>query len=80
MNDGIMGTMTNPFDLLGSKLESQSASEIAREIGISRQYLHQVVNRHRPMGPKILEWLGIEKAVTYRKRNGHGAKRERSGR
>ena len=81
MNDASIAAMTNPFDLLAERLELQSASEIAREIGVSRQYLHQVVNRDRTMGPKILAYLGIEKQVTYQKRNGANAKsRGRNGR
>lgn len=74
MNDDSIGRMTNPFELLGDRLQTQSASDIAREIGVSRQYLHQVAKGHRPMGPKILDWLGIERSVTYRKINGTATK------
>ena len=37
----------------------------AEAIGISPQYLHDVLNGHREPGPIILKWLGAKKIIMY---------------
>lgn len=72
--------MENPLALLEKRLETQTAVAIAAEIGVSPAYLSMVRRDKKPIGPKVLAYLGIEKQVTY-KRNGNGAaKRGRNGR
>lgn len=64
--------MIDPIRLLRESLDGRSQSEMARKIGVSPQYLHDVLNERRGPGDKILTYLGIEKVVTYRKRKGNG--------
>jgi hypothetical protein len=53
---------------LDKVLESESQASVARKIGISPQYLGQVVARKHPISEKILSYLGWERYVAYRRR------------
>jgi len=64
--------MIDPIRMLRESLDGGNQAEMARKIGISPQYLHDVLNERRGPGDKILAWLGIERVVTYRKRKGNG--------
>ena len=44
-----------------------SQLELAEEIGISPVFLCAVMNGRKAPSPKILKFLGLEKAVSYRK-------------
>lgn len=44
----------------------ENVSRVARELGVSPQYLHDVLNGRRQPGKTILASLGIQKVVTYR--------------
>lgn len=52
-------------DLLKQKQSDGTQAQLAREIGITPQYLHDVFHGRRAPGPKILEYLRIEKRETY---------------
>lgn len=65
--------MIDPIRLLRASLGSSSQVEVARKIGISPQYLHDVLNERRGPGDKILEYLGIERVITYRRRKVNGS-------
>jgi len=59
-----------PLALLKAKKDGKSLRGMAREMGISAMYLHQVLNGKRGPGPKILAYLGLERvevAPSYRK-------------
>ncbi len=43
-----------------------SQQEFARRMGISAQYINDVVRGRREPGQKILDALGIERVVSYR--------------
>ena len=43
-----------------------NVSQVARELNISPQYLHDFLNGRRQPGDKILSAVGITKVVTYR--------------
>jgi hypothetical protein len=45
-------------------------SHLAKEWHISPAYLSDVLNQRRSPGESILSPLGLERIVTYRKRNG----------
>jgi hypothetical protein len=62
--------MPNPLELIEARLKTQTASQLADAIGVSAQYLSMVRRKLKPVGPKILTYLGIERAVTYRALNG----------
>lgn len=51
--------------LIKDKKGDGSQSDLARAMGITPQYLHDVLNGRRAPGPKILEYLGIEKRENY---------------
>jgi len=40
----------------------------ARSMGIHPNFLSDVLNRRLPIGPTIMEIIGVEKVVTYRKK------------
>lgn len=44
-----------------------TARDWAEKHGVSAPYISDVLNRHRAPGTKILEALGLERVVTYRK-------------
>jgi hypothetical protein len=39
---------------------------LARKLGISAQYLHDILNARREPGESVLGYLGLEKVVVYR--------------
>ena len=51
--------------LLKKKQGSGSQSDLAKAIGITPQYLHDVFYKRRSPGPKILAFLKIEKREDY---------------
>lgn len=57
----------NPVELLRKRMEGRSLRALAREIPCSAPYLSDIFNGNRPAGPKILKYLGIEKAITYKR-------------
>lgn len=57
--------MTNPRELLREALRNTKQYELAQKIGISAQNLCDVLREHREPGEKILDFLGLEKRVTY---------------
>lgn len=60
--------MIDPIRMLRESLGTDSQADVARKIGISPQYLHDVLNERRGPGEKILDYLGLERIITYRKR------------
>lgn len=62
--------MTDPIELLRSMMTGRSLRTTAKDLGISAAYLSDILTLKRPVGPKVLAALGIEKQVTYRKSNG----------
>lgn len=60
--------MIDPIRMLRESLDGRSQAEMAKKIGISPQYLHDVLNERRGPGEKILDFLGLEKVVLYRRR------------
>ncbi len=49
-----------------------SQKALAKKIGITPQYLNNVINFRQDPGPIILEYLGVEKVVSYKGREEHG--------
>jgi len=48
----------------------RSLRTLATELDISAAYLSDIFLKKRPIGPKVLKALGLEKRVTYHKANG----------
>jgi transcriptional regulator with XRE-family HTH domain len=59
----------NPINLMRKRLEKMTQSELASELGISVSYLSDILNDRRDPGPRVLEALGVEKVVSYRKKS-----------
>lgn len=47
-----------------------SQKALAKEAGISEQYLSDVMQGRRDIGDKILKWFGMERVVYYRRIDG----------
>jgi transcriptional regulator with XRE-family HTH domain len=67
--------MESPLSILRERVESKSQRAVAQELGVSPQYLCDVLAERREPGKSILDALGLEKKVSYRKINGRGAKK-----
>jgi len=60
----------DPLKLLQKELETCSQKDLAKRIGISQQYLNDMLKRHRRVYGKALDYLGLEEVTTYRRKNG----------
>lgn len=65
--------MDNPMTELRSRVGASSQAQVAKDLGISPQYLNDVLNERREPGKKILQALGLERLVVYVKSNGSRA-------
>lgn len=63
--------MIDPLKLLQKELETCSQKELAKRIGISQQYLNDMLHRHRRVYGKALDYLGLEEITIYRRKQ-HG--------
>ncbi len=48
--------------------DAGSAKDLARRLGISETYLSNVRRGHQAPGPLLLETLGLERVVVYRRK------------
>jgi hypothetical protein len=55
---------------LAALLNRRPRSQVAQEIGVSTQFLGMVHDGKKRPGPKVLEYLGIEEQLIYRRLNG----------
>jgi transcriptional regulator with XRE-family HTH domain len=59
--------MLNPLEALRSRVErAESQASLARELGVSPQYLNDVLAERRPPSERLLAALGIE--IVYRRK------------
>lgn len=54
--------------MLERRIAKSTAKQVAEDIGVSASYLSEVIRGSRDPGPKILDALGLEKVVTYRRK------------
>lgn len=54
---------------IGIQIEG-SQKGFAQKIGVSEQYLSDILKGRREPGPKILKWFGLERTVYYRRIDG----------
>jgi transcriptional regulator with XRE-family HTH domain len=64
--------MIDPIRELEARKAGRSLRAIAQEIGVTAPYIHDILRGRRDPGPKVLEYLGLEKTVkpariTYRR-------------
>ena len=62
--------MLDPMSVLRKRLDGRTQKEVAAEIGVSPQYLNDALSGYRDIGPKMLDGLGLERVVTYRRKTG----------
>lgn len=69
MRDGyhIMAPMNILRQELAALLKSRQRAQVAQEIGVSTQFLGMVHDGKKRPGPKILEYLGFEETLIYRR-------------
>lgn len=62
-----MKRLTKPelIELMRRRQGDRTASEFARELGITPQYLSDVYADRREPGPAILNGLGLQREVAY---------------
>ena len=60
--------MENPLIELRRLIESASQVDVAKQLGISPQYLSDVLNNRRQPGKAVLDGLGLERVLTYRRK------------
>lgn len=58
--------MANPLKMLRDQLKTTTQSTLAASIGISPQFLSQILNGERNPSDAVLNFLGLEKVVRYR--------------
>jgi hypothetical protein len=54
--------------ILKRRCDGRHIAVVASELGVSSQYLSDVLRGARDPGPKILVALGLERVITYRKK------------
>jgi lambda repressor-like predicted transcriptional regulator len=60
----------DPLKILEQRRNGRTIAALSRELGVSPAYLSDVLNGNREPGPKIIDALGLERVVTYRKKKG----------
>ena len=58
----------NPIKILQRRIAKSTLRAVAGELGISPAYLSDAMRGNREPGPKILDALGLERVVMYRKK------------
>lgn len=53
--------------IIDGLLRDTSQRDLAKQLGVSPQFLHDVINKRREIGTEIPKALGLEKVVDYRK-------------
>lgn len=62
-------TLPQVMDMLRERLdEAGSQKQLAAEFGVSTPYLHDVLHGRRLPADAVLDALGLERVVTYRKK------------
>ena len=64
--------MADPLKMLKARMTGRSLRSVAREIPCSAAYLSDIMLGKRNPGPRVLDYLGldraVDKSVTYRYR------------
>lgn len=45
-----------------------SVADFARQVGVSQPYVSQAMSGRTTIGPRLLDAIGIERVVTYRRK------------
>lgn len=55
-------TQDEVIEMIRKRIGNKTQREFALEIGVSQQYLNDILQGRRTPGPSILGYLGLEKA------------------
>jgi transcriptional regulator with XRE-family HTH domain len=58
----------DPIALVRRLVEEKGLSQASRDLGVSVSYVCNMMKGRADPGPLVLEALGLERVVTYRKR------------
>jgi hypothetical protein len=73
-------TKYDPISLLRGYLARCNQATLADEIGVSPQYLSEILRSKKPPSDKVLDFLKLERIVIYRLKPDSDAKRSRARR
>jgi len=59
----------DPIEILRERCAKASQVAVARELGVSPAYISDILQLRREPGPKVLDALGLEREVRYRRKN-----------
>lgn len=65
MAEEMRAGMTDVVEALRFRLGERPVARLAEELGVTRQYLSDVLAGKREPGPKILAAVGVRKRVVY---------------
>jgi transcriptional regulator with XRE-family HTH domain len=57
----------DPRALLRSLIDGRTQAEVAVELGVTTQYLSDILHNRREPGPTVLKALGLRKVVLYQR-------------
>lgn len=63
-----VATMENPISELRRLVSESTQKDVADQLGISQQYLSDVLNDRKAPGAKILDALGLQRVAMYVKK------------
>lgn len=66
--------MENPIIELREMVSRATQKAVADQLGFSQQYLSDVLHGRKEPGAKILDALGLERVITYRRKRNGGRK------
>ena len=55
----------DPVEIILTRAEQTSQAQLARDFGVSRQYLNDVIKGRRPPSQGIIEALGLTQEIVY---------------
>ena len=58
----------DPKSVIRDRLRNSSYRRLADELGTDHAYLYRVVTGEKEASPQLIEALGLERIVTYRKK------------
>ena len=60
--------MIDPIQQVTRLADKHGIRGAARELGMDAGNLHKIIQGTKPISPQLLEALGLERVVTYRRR------------
>lgn len=57
-----------PIDVLKSRVQKSSQSQVARDLEVSKQLISALLLRHRKISKRMARKLGLETVMTYRRK------------